>query len=92
MFEESARQARKEAIHHADHLSKKLQQQLEAGLEKKADAAAVGRDGQSSRQQLTDLWAEAEGAREGLEQLKGSLQQLEGRVNGLRDNVAITKV
>lgn len=92
LFEESARQVRKEAIHHADHLNKKLQQQLEVGLDKKADAAVVGRDGQSSRQQLTDLWAEAEAAREGLDQLKGSLQQLQGQVHGLHDNVAVTKV
>ena len=92
LFEESARQVRKEAIHHADHLNQKLQQQLEAGLDKKADAAMVGREGQSSRQQLTDLWAEAEAAREGLDQLKGSLQQLQGRVHGLHDSVAVTKV
>ena len=92
LFEESARQVRKEALHHADHLNQKLQQQLEAGLEQKADAAVVGREGQSSRKQLTDLWAEAEAAREGLDQLKGSWQQLQSQVHALHDNVAITKV
>lgn len=92
LFEESARQVRKETLHHADHLNKKLQQQLEAGLDQKADAAAVGRDGQSSRKQLTDLWAEAEAAREGLDQLKGSWQQLQGQVHALHDTVAVTKV
>ena len=92
LFEESARQVRKEALHHADHLNQKLQQQLEAGLDQKADAAAVGREGQSSRKQLTDLWAEAEAAREGLDQLKGSWQQLQGQVHALHDNVVLTKV
>ena len=92
LFEESARQVRKEAFHHADHLNQKLQQQLEAGLDSKADATAVGREGQSSRKQLTDLWAEAEAAREGLDQLKGSWQQLQGQVQELHDKAAATQV
>ncbi|KAL3133626.1 hypothetical protein ABBQ32_008144 [Trebouxia sp. C0010 RCD-2024] len=91
LFEESARQVRKEALHHADHLNQKLQQQLEAGLDSKADATAVGREGQSSRKQLTDLWAEAEAAREGLDQLKGSWQQLQGQVQALHDKTAATQ-
>lgn len=92
LFEESARQVRKEAIQHADQVNKALQQQLEAGLDKKADASVMGREGQSSRQQLTELWAEAEAAREGLDQVKGGLQQVQGQVNGLQDKVAVTKV
>jgi len=83
---------RKEAIQHADQVNKALQQQLEAGLDKKADASVMGREGQSSRQQLTELWAEAEAAREGLDQVKGGLQQVQGQVNGLQDKVAVTKV
>ena len=83
---------RKEAIHHADHLNKALQHQLEAGLDKKADASTVGREGQSSRQQLSELWAEAESAREGLEQVKGDVQQVQGQVVGLHDKLAVTKV
>ena len=83
---------RKEAIHHADHLNKALQHQLEAELDKKADASTVGREGQSSRQQLSELWAEAESAREGLEQVKGDVQQVQGQVVGLHDKLAITKV
>lgn len=92
LFEESARQVRKEALHHADHLNQKLQQQVQAGLDSKADAAAVGREGQSSRKQLTDLWAEAEAAREGLDQLKGGWQQLQGQVQALHDKTAATQV
>ena len=92
LFEESARQVRKEAIHHADHLNKALQHQLEAGLDKKADASTVGREGQSSRQQLSELWAEAESAREGLEQVKGDVQQVQGQVVGLHDKLVVTKV
>lgn len=92
LFEESARQVRKEALHHADHLNKQVQQQLQEGLDQKADAAALGREGQSSRKQLTELWAEAEAAREGLDQLKGSWQQVQGQVHALHDTVAITEV
>ncbi|DBA74957.1 hypothetical protein WJX77_011846 [Trebouxia sp. C0004] len=91
LFEESARQVRKEAIQHADQVNKALRQQVEAGLDKKADVSMVSREGQSSRQQLTDLWAEAEAARAGLDQVKGGLEQVQGRVEGLQDKVAITK-
>lgn len=79
-------------MQHADQLNKALRHQLEAGLGKKADAAVVGREGQSSRQQLTELWAEAEAARAGLDQVKGGLQQVQGQVEGLHDKVAVTKV
>ena len=79
-------------MQHADQLNKALRHQLEAGLGKKADAAVGGREGQSSRQQLTELWAEAEAARAGLDQVKGGLQQVQGQVEGLHDKVAVTKV
>ncbi len=83
---------RKEAIQHADQINKALRQQVEAGLDKKADVSVVSREGQSSRQQLTDLWAEAEAARAGLDQVKGGLEQVQGRVEGLQEKVAVTKV
>jgi hypothetical protein len=92
LFEESARQVRKEAFQHADQVNKALRQQVEAGLDKKADVSVVSREGQSSRQQLTDLWAEAEAARAGLDQVKGGLEQVQGRVEGLQDKAADTKV
>lgn len=92
LFEESARHVRKEAVQHADQVHKALRQQVEAGLEKKADVSVVSREGHSSRKQLTDLWAEAEAARAGLDQVKGSLEQVQGRVDGLQDKVAVTKV
>ena len=83
---------RKEAIQHADQANKALRQQVEAGLDKKADVSVVSREGQSSRQQLTDLWAEAEAARAGMDQVKGGLEQVQGQVEGLQDKVAVTKV
>ena len=83
---------RKEAIQHADQANKALRQQVEAGLDKKADVNVVSREQQSSRQQLTDLWAEAEAARAGLDQVKGGLEQVQGQVEGLQDKVAVTKV
>ena len=92
LFEESARGVRKEAIQHADQANKALRQQVEAGLDKKADVSVVSREGQSSRQQLTDLWAEAEAARAGMDQVKGGLEQVQGQVEGLQDKVAVTKV
>ena len=92
LFEESARQVKKEAIQHADDLHRQLQQQVEAGLDKKADASMVAREGHSIRPQLTELWAEAEAAREGLDQVKGSVQQVQGQVQGLEDKAAATQV
>lgn len=92
LFEQSARGVRKEAMQHADRLHQALQQQLEAGLEQKADAALVRQEGQSSRQQLSELWGEALAAREGLDQLRGSLNQTQGQVQGLQDKLAAAKV
>ena len=92
LFEQSARGVRKEAMQHTDQLHAALVQRLEAGLGQKADAALVGREGHSSRQQLSELWAEAEAAREGLDQVKGTLQHTQGQVQSLQDKLTHTKV
>ncbi len=58
-------------------------------MQGKADAAALQSQSQSSRQQLSELWAEAEGAREGLEGLKATLQTLDGSVNSMSHSTKV---
>ena len=65
---------------------------LVAWFQGKADAAALQSESQSSRQQLSELWAEAEGCREGLEGVRASLDKLDTTMHSIKDNAATTKV
>ena len=61
-------------------------------MQGKADAAVLRSETEASRQQLSELWAEAEGCREGLEGAKASLAKLDQSMHSMKDNAATTKV
>lgn len=61
-------------------------------MQGKADAAALQSESQASRQQLSELWAEAEGCQEGLEGVKASLQASNKTVHTMQDNAVSIKV